>query len=514
MNPGDIFCRLCAEMKPSNKQLDLLHNSEKRREIIEKLARLNTPTEFIDNKLPSTVCLECIYTLNKCFDFVVSIESAQNVLSDLFYLRNVKQEAQSDEEATFADPPVHNVCIKTETDSDVSDVPKKVKTPCKVKRSGSLDSLPLAQLKQTWSNYSWLCTYCETMFPTIEELLKHSMAIHNSCNPYRCTDCKVRKERLDKFIVHVQRHNKHLKFSCFKCLKQFKSMPLARKHSKVHFNKEFNCPGCISTFKSSDELKQHKDVFLKVKYLRDLPRTLIGKGLTCTDCSKIFKTRNSLNTHLLTHTDRKREHICEICGKCFFQKHNLACHMLMHSDDRPHKCQICKLGFKTGTQLRHHIGVHNNDRPFACDQCGRCFRLLKQLKNHSIIHTDSLPYECPHCEKRFRFKTILNNHVRLHTGVKPYSCEACQRDFSNWSNYNKHMKRKHNHDTSKKKHTPEGVYPIDPSTGEVVIHAETKQVLEWKKQMMQGKRPGRPMKPDQITEQSVVKTENNLDNSN
>lgn len=513
MNSGNIFCRLCAELKPINKQVNLQCDSEKRGEIIEKLARINCVIEFIDNKLPNSVCLDCICSLNKCFDFVVSIDHAQNVLNDLFYLQNVKHEVDSDDEFSLEDVGTNDVQIKTESDDNVFYEPKKVRTPNKITKSGSLDSIPLSQLKQTWANYNWLCTYCETLFPTIDELHTHSMAVHSSCNPYRCTDCKVRKECLEKFLIHVQRHRKHLKYSCFKCLKKFKTIPLARKHSKVHLSKEFSCPGCNNNFKNSDELKQHKDTYLKVKYLRDLPRTLIGKGLTCIDCSKTFKSRNSLNTHLLTHTERKREQICEVCGKCFFQKHNLACHMLMHTDDRPHKCQICKLGFKTSTQLRHHIGVHNNDKPFSCDQCGRCFRLLKQLKNHSIIHTDSLPYQCSHCEKRFRFKTILNNHVRLHTGVKPYSCEACQRDFSNWSNYNKHMKRKHNHDTSKKKHTPEGLYPIDPSTGEVVVHPETKQVLEWKRQMLQGRRPGRPVKPDQSSDPSVVKTEDIIYNS-
>lgn len=513
MNSGNVFCRLCAELKPINKQVNLQCDSDKYSEVIEKLGRLNTPIEFIDNKLPSTVCLECICSLNRSFDFIVRIECAQTVLNDVFYLQNVKQEARSEcsgDETSMAVAEV-DIHIKTEVENVVE--LKKVRTPNKVKKSGSLDSMPLSQLKQTWENYSWLCTYCETLFPTIDELFAHSMAVHSSCNPYRCTDCRVRKESLAKFIIHVQKHSPHLKYSCYKCLKAFKTMHLARKHSKTHFNTEINCPGCCSVFKTRDELQQHKDTYFKVKYPRVLP-PLSEEELTCTDCSKSFKNRSNLNIHLLTHTERKREHICEICGKCFFQKHNLACHMLMHSDDRPHKCEICKLGFKTGTRLKHHIGIHNNDKPFSCDQCGRCFRLLKQLKNHSIIHTDSLPYECPHCEKRFRFKSILNNHERLHTGVKPYSCETCQRDFANWSNYNKHMKRKHNHDTSKKKHTPDGVYPIDPSTGEVIFQPETKQVLEWKKKIMLGRRGDRSKKTGQTSNQSMVKKEKDIENSN
>ncbi|KAI8441295.1 hypothetical protein MSG28_014925, partial [Choristoneura fumiferana] len=111
-----------------------------------------------------------------------------------------------------------------------------------------------------------------------------------------------------------------------------------------------------------------------------------------------------------------------------------------------------------------------------------------------------LPYICAYCGKGFRFKTILNQHVRQHTGVKPYTCGFCQRDFTNWPNYNKHMKRRHGMDMAKKKHTPEGLYPINPATGEVVITPETEDTLEWKKEMMRQRRPGRP-------KQTVVEAE-------
>ncbi|KPI96725.1 Zinc finger protein 846 [Papilio xuthus] len=61
---------------------------------------------------------------------------------------------------------------------------------------------------------------------------------------------------------------------------------------------------------------------------------------------------------------------------------------------------------------------------------------------------------CGHCDAQcknislLRFKTRLNLHLRQHTGAKPYNCVQCQRDFTNGSNYKKHMKRRHNIDTS------------------------------------------------------------------
>lgn len=190
------------------------------------------------------------------------------------------------------------------------------------------------------------------------------------------------------------------------------------------------------------------------------------------------------------HTiDRKRNYTCDRCGKMFYNKGTLTSHILSHDKNRPHVCRICNKSFLYPNMLRRHVEMHSGVKPFSCEQCGRCFRLQYQLNAHKIIHTDSMPYVCSYCSKAFRFKQILKNHERQHTGAKPYSCQHCGMEFTNWSNYNKHMKRRHNTDTSKKKITPEGVFPINPETGQIIQVQDPVGTEEWKtKIMIPGKR--------------------------
>lgn len=473
MNTNIIYCRLCAEPKQSYQQIDLQTNSEKRWEVVEKLTRINAPTEFIDTKLPSTVCLDCLQAINKCFDFVSNIEYAQNTLTELLSKHNVKKEYQSDDEVSLGkveherfegelpfDCESTSICIKIESIKDTPGDTVKVKSPStpgkakKIKKSVSLDSIPLSRLKQSWEHFHWLCTFCQTHFKNIEELQIHSMAVHNICNPYRCSDCKVRKQSLDQFLIHVQRHNKNLKYSCYKCFKKFRTLSGTQKHRRTHVDTELNCPGCNTTFKSKEELKYHKDTFLmfKAKNKIEIPPVSFD-GQTCLICLKTFKKKGNVKLHILRmHSEKHQDHVCEVCGKSFYDKHNHATHMLhVHTDYRPHKCQICKLGFKTTKSLKDHVGRHYNEKPLACDKCGKSFRLQKHLKKHSIIHTDLLPFQCSYCDKRFQRKQYLTNHLMQHTGERPYSCEPCQLHFTSWGNYNKHMICRHNHDTARKK---------------------------------------------------------------
>ncbi|XP_013176184.1 PREDICTED: zinc finger protein 431 [Papilio xuthus] len=367
-------------------------------------------------------------------------------------------------------------------------------------------------IRLTWNDYQWTCSVCETQFSTHEELKLHSMQYHQICNALKCHECNIRKLHLNRLIVHVQRHNPHFKFMCYLCNCKFSCTRALNSHTRMaHGPKsKYVCPGCNADFENSEELQVHTEKFYRGKRFIHVPIELVSNqnSLSCDICKKSFNNKQLLHSHLFIHTDRKKEHICDICGKGFFNKNQLKCHSMSHKEKKSHECNVCKNSFKTLMQLKKHIAIHSGEKPHKCDQCGKAFRLKSYLNSHFIIHTNSLPYDCMYCEKKFRFKTIRDQHIRQHTGFKPYSCEICARDFTNWSNYNKHMKRRHDLNMAKKKRTPEGVYPINPSTGKIIKY-DCSETLESKNSNIKGrtKRVSSSRKKPQITDLDEVQNE-------
>ncbi|XP_075988362.1 uncharacterized protein LOC142984544 [Anticarsia gemmatalis] len=547
----NMYCRLCAEPKSSEKLLNLQNDSKKHDEIILKLAFVNAVYVNVSSGdiLPKTVCLVCYDNLNKAYEFLNSVKRAQNVLSNLFpSTEDNKCEGSDDDRMTVFDDYLGNddvaeVKIEDKKPKYVDpseDVRIEVKRELKEEPEGEdqtnyddtlnmqdildaamcnvpftsnvtiyakeLSDLSKKDVK-TWKDYPWVCGYCNIEFMNIDMLRSHCKVVHLKCAAFMCIDCKAGRDGdFASFVKHVRRHRKILRNQCYYCDCTIENSEDLPAHISTHIQKsQIACPLCGEILKNEESLKSHLQDYTVIKQKRR-PRRKPGtpitvEELTCTLCKKIYKNPNSLRDHMKLHTmDRKRNYTCDRCGKMFYNKGTLTSHIYSHDKNRPHVCRICNRSFLYPNMLRRHVEMHSGVKPFSCEQCGRCFRLQYQLNAHKIIHTDAMPYVCSYCNKAFRFKQILKNHERQHTGAKPYSCQNCGMEFTNWSNYNKHMKRRHGTDTSKKKITPEGVFPINPETGQIIQVQDPVGTEEWKTKIMI---PGKRGKKKAIKEETI-----------
>ena len=136
----------------------------------------------------------------------------------------------------------------------------------------------------------------------------------------------------------------------------------------------------------------------------------------CKDCNFTFKTKQSLDNHMVEIHKTEDKIRCTLCPK-YFSKHYLKSHMTRGAHRIKKACSVCG---KSVSKLKDHMEtLHRNDseKRFQCDQCSKGFWHTGQLRNHK-----------------------MNIHLKL----KPYSCRfECGQSYNDRSNRNQHEKRAH-----------------------------------------------------------------------
>ncbi|KAM3955602.1 uncharacterized protein ACR2FA_010470 [Aphomia sociella] len=512
----ESYCRLCAEPTPKEQLISTEEDVGKNSKITTKMLWINID---MNNSLPNTICFACFDMLERTWQFLHNVRTAQSKLNNIFCKKpedattnETKTDSSSDsgkpvnkdwdefQEAKLEvkdEAPIENLqiitvdpnslldvdfsIVKSEPNSDIdldadddgfdstdSDIPlqltmKKKKSKKNLKDNNYFNEEDTGLVNETesnlpsftWDDYMCRCANCDAQCKNMASLRLHSLHIHSCCCVFKCSDCGKAIGSFRTFVNHVRVHNKLLRYCCEFCNKRFTRSAYTKKHRNTVHRDAFltMCANCGASFDNHEQLKDHILIYSKNLKKRTLKReNNTEMDLRCEHCNKEFKSRSNLLQHKLVHTERSRDFSCHVCGKMFYTKGTLGTHMMTHEDTKPYKCEFCPMAFRARGNLQSHISLHSAAKPFVCEQCGKSFRVKRHLKSHSIVHTDLMPYVCEYCNKAFRFKTRLNLHLRQHTGAKPYTCVYCQRDFTNGSNFKKHMKRRHNIDTSKKKY--------------------------------------------------------------
>ena len=102
-----------------------------------------------------------------------------------------------------------------------------------------------------------------------------------------------------------------------------------------------------------------------------LKRTLSQfKENVCTECSKVFKTKDEFDIHIVEHNTLPEiiEHVCRECSKFFQTKDEFDKHIVEHS---------------TSSKKTENV----------CTECNKVFKNKDELDEHKVEHSTSPPHK-------------------------------------------------------------------------------------------------------------------------
>nr|CAH7758674.1 unnamed protein product [Callosobruchus chinensis] len=212
-----------------------------------------------------------------------------------------------------------------------------------------------------------------------------------------------------------------------------------------------------------------------------------GIGVQCTDCEKVFTTKEFLEKHSVRHAknrqvverrkqiknrkarlyrqkyraaklqrDEKRRkkveqiknkessYMCEQCGKIFHQHAAYSTHKKIHRNGATLICHICGAVLKGSTSLRNHVESVHGERRYPCTLCPKVFKAEIHLKRHiGVTHMKQERVQCEECGKSCASLSALKGHRSLvHKREVKCICPICGAGLNRRDYLKRHM-RKH-----------------------------------------------------------------------
>ncbi|XP_058456079.1 zinc finger protein Xfin-like [Malaya genurostris] len=319
----------------------------------------------------------------------------------------------------------------------------------------------------------FVCQHCSAAFATRHWLLKHIEKEHTELPVFNCPSC-------DETFTDEQKRNKHETeahqppppspppppppplppapvvgkalnifagsemIPCTKCDKKLETKDLLGKHMiKAHpaFMLLYKCPLCVKPIRYR---KQHMRVHHDVEY--EPKEHHYQTRYKCHCCSKLFKQKRNLTSHLMAHPFH-----CDNCMMRFKTKKQLSAHSAVHRTSRSLKCADCGLEFGYPARLQEHrtrfhsststevLKLHN------CPYCPKIFMSLSNRERHiSVTHPQNdFQVRCGHCDLEKTDSMSLRKHYKMdHPNDRvTFKCSECDKVYLNLSSYKDHLKK-------------------------------------------------------------------------
>ncbi|XP_071559473.1 uncharacterized protein [Temnothorax nylanderi] len=414
------MCRLCGQYEKI--YIDVFEEEGVRRYLGTKIHKINILIHK-DDALPQQICASCVDKLDFVCDFYDSchviqerlwwlIESSKNQRQDI-------QKQPADYQTNKGDDPTQErVTLGTEYSIEYSNI--IIKEEC-------LPDLNLELYPSNQGTQKQPVGYQTNKGddPTQEEVTlgtKYSTEYSNIINKEEC----LSNLNLDMYPSNQETQKQPASYQTNKGDNPMQS----------HLESKFKCPKCPNVYKSKQSLNEH---LLKHEGIK---KSHLESKFKCPKCPKVYKRKTTLNEHLLKHESIKKSRLeskfkCPKCPNVYKSKQYLNEHLLKHEDIKKNfLCDTCGKIFHSHVRMRVHMHRHRSNS-LACEICRYHLSSKEALeKHHKTVHLHD--YICDICHKILKSKQKLRAHIISHLQSK-FKCPKCPNVYKSKQYLNEHL---------------------------------------------------------------------------
>lgn len=314
------------------------------------------------NKMPTSICLECLTKLNQFNEFFTTSVENQALLEIIFGEKsetNVEPEPETVEKGDKQEAMERFYIIEEVTPGTEEATHDETFEHFDSIDEGHAESQMASKEQQTFSSVfsssnkkrkfdRFDCYLCPETFPCNLQFIQHFKSSHSSDEiRYTCFLCSNYVKKYRSYTRHLESHTDK-RFSCDICEKNFSQKITLVQHLNSHSSlKTYSCDECELNFKQNSSLFKHR----KQKHSNDVP--------TCPECHKTFVNNETLAQHMRSKHKAAKDIKCDDCLKTFASRSALIYHRASQhqkdEDNGERDCKICHKKFKTLVILSRHM---------------------------------------------------------------------------------------------------------------------------------------------------------------
>ena len=158
------------------------------------------------------------------------------------------------------------------------------------------------------------------------------------------------------------------------------------------------------------------------------------KPFSCKYCDKSFAKLHEVKEHIKIHASilETNDEVSSLATV-----HNF--------EFVKHPCHICGVQLAAKKTLQNHIkSVHEGKKEFPCSICNKDFAYVSSLKKHKKQVHDKVKFECPQCESQLGCAWNLKKHIEyVHEKKKAFNCGLCPKQFATKQQFTIHYNLHH-----------------------------------------------------------------------